>query len=300
MIAIVAPAADIHARRVGQELDRLGEKWVVVDLEALPGVTVRPSASAASIRVDGGATVPTRDLTVVWQRRPRPPTPSGMDREAGEFSRAEWNVVAPDVFAGVAQVSDLAAQRRATKPRQLAVAVAAGLRVPDTVITNDVDEAEAFIAGHDGLVVHKTMSASRGRFLKTVEWSESARDALREFLPHAPTIFQERVDGDDVRATVVGERIFAMRAPNAGRDDVDGRTALDVGWESADVPGDVARCLLAAMGMLGLRFGTVDLLARAGEWTFLEVNPQGQFLFQEILTGAPLCEELARYLAGFG
>ena len=40
------------------------------------------------------------------------------------------------------------------------------------------------------------------------------------------------------------------------------------------------------MDELGLVFGTIDLkVADNGEHIFLEVNPQGQFLYIEILTG---------------
>ena len=40
------------------------------------------------------------------------------------------------------------------------------------------------------------------------------------------------------------------------------------------------------MRRLGLTFGAADLkVSDSGEYVFLEVNPQGQFLYVEILTG---------------
>ena len=52
------------------------------------------------------------------------------------------------------------------------------------------------------------------------------------------------------------------------------------------------------MDELGLVFGTVDLkLANSGEHVFLEVNPQGQFLYIEILTGLPISNALAEFLS---
>ena len=35
-----------------------------------------------------------------------------------------------------------------------------------------------------------------------------------------------------------------------------------------------------------------------GEHVFLELNPQGQFLYIEILTGLPISEALVQFLAG--
>ena len=52
------------------------------------------------------------------------------------------------------------------------------------------------------------------------------------------------------------------------------------------------------MGELGLLFGTIDMkLTEGGEHVFLEVNPQGQFLYIEILTGLPIANAVADFLA---
>jgi glutathione synthase/RimK-type ligase-like ATP-grasp enzyme len=52
------------------------------------------------------------------------------------------------------------------------------------------------------------------------------------------------------------------------------------------------------MGELGLVFGTIDLkVADNGDHVFLEINPQGQFLYIEILTGLPISNALADFLA---
>jgi biotin carboxylase len=52
------------------------------------------------------------------------------------------------------------------------------------------------------------------------------------------------------------------------------------------------------MDALGLVIGTIDLkVAHNGEHVFLEVNPQGQFLYIEIRTGLPISEALAEFLA---
>jgi glutathione synthase/RimK-type ligase-like ATP-grasp enzyme len=53
------------------------------------------------------------------------------------------------------------------------------------------------------------------------------------------------------------------------------------------------------MTMLGLKFATVDIKeSRDGTLYFLELNPQGQFLYVEILTGLPIAVAMAKYLTG--
>lgn len=297
MIAIVAPGQDVHARRVGQELDRLGVRWLMVDLQQLPPVSYRLSNGSRSIGLQDLAHRAEEPL-VAWQRRPNPPRPETLEADAQQFAYAEWRQLVFSMFDDAVQVSSLSAQTDATKPRQLARAQRAGLPIPATLITNDPRQALAFIAQNQGQVVHKAMSAPRGRFLKTEMWCESDAGALQNCLPLAPTIFQERIPGDDVRVTVVGEQMFAMRAANQTRRDVDGRQDLDAEWTTVDVPSSTADALRQAMRELGLCFGTVDFIAGESGWTFLEVNPQGQFLFQEILTGQPLAATVAAYLAG--
>jgi hypothetical protein len=51
------------------------------------------------------------------------------------------------------------------------------------------------------------------------------------------------------------------------------------------------------MATLNLTFATVDLKVNdSGQVHFLELNPQGQFLYIEILTGLPISAAVARLL----
>ncbi len=64
-----------------------------------------------------------------------------------------------------------------------------------------------------------------------------------------------------------------------------------------DLPPEVLTGLHALRERLGLVYGAADLrLTPEGEYVFLEINPQGSFLFVEQLTGAPVSETLARAL----
>jgi len=60
----------------------------------------------------------------------------------------------------------------------------------------------------------------------------------------------------------------------------------------------LSRRLLALVGRLGLVFSTIDMkLTDEGEYVFLELNPMGQYLYVEILTGLPLTAAMAELLA---
>ncbi len=111
-------------------------------------------------------------------------------------------------------------------------------------------------------------------------------------------MFQEEIAGpSDVRATVVGERVLAARIESSS-DHVDSRLSPDAPCEPWSLPDDVHEALLRTMDALGLVFGTVDLkITHENDYVFLEVNPQGQFLYVKILTGLPITEALADLLA---
>ena len=234
------------------------------------------------------------DVRAVWNRRPAGPedSPQLLDDEHRRFARREWQDLLDGVMLSLEPdayvVSPLAAQRSAVKPHQLAVAQRVGLTVPETLITSDPDEAAAFVHAHEGAVVHKAMTSPRNAFVDTRRWQETDRSALHQ-LPLAPTIFQELVEGPiDIRATIVGDEIYAAAIHTEhSRVGLDSRLDLDVPMTPYELPGDVARRLRALMFELGLRFATVDLkLDDTGRLHFLELNPQGQFLYVEILTRA--------------
>jgi hypothetical protein len=60
---------------------------------------------------------------------------------------------------------------------------------------------------------------------------------------------------------------------------------------------DALQCAVRkVLDVLGLDMGIIDLKETPdGEFVWLEVNPQGQFLFLEALTKEPLTEHFAEY-----
>ena len=99
---------------------------------------------------------------------------------------------------------------RCLKASSASVASQVGLRVPQTLITSDPDEAIAFVAGGRGAVVHKAMTAPPHQFIDTRAWDAAASRHVAE-LALCPTILQERVFGPaDVPTTIVGDQISPL------------------------------------------------------------------------------------------
>ncbi|MGJ3262919.1 MAG: MvdC/MvdD family ATP grasp protein [Salinarimonas sp.] len=223
------------------------------------------------------------------------------------------------------------AERRARKVPQLALASRCGFAVPRTLVTNDAQAVRAFVAEAAGPVVFKPLSgvtsggadfarALEQRFGEAVEVEpESAqatgtaelvfsqiltpeRAAQLDALRYAPVIFQDYVEkAFDVRITYVAGRIFACRihSQDSGDTAVDfRRMALrprieDVRHALFDPPAALAEGIDTFMRAAGLVFGCLDFVETPdGGFVFLEVNPSGQWLWIEQLTGAPITASL--------
>ncbi|MEU4949706.1 hypothetical protein [Streptomyces lavendulae] len=72
-------------------------------------------------------------------------------------------------------------------------------------------------------------------------------------------------------------------------DKLDWRADLTIPISVWPVPDETAEKVVAVLRGLGLRMGAIDIkLTPSGEPVWLEVNPQGQFLFLEPLLRIPL------------
>jgi glutathione synthase/RimK-type ligase-like ATP-grasp enzyme len=182
-----------------------------------------------------------------------------------------------------------------SKPFQLSLLAAAGLRVPDTLVTTDPSAAREFLGRHRR-IVYKSVSGVRS-IVATIDVRQPGR---LDDLGAGPVQFQQWIDGTDVRVHVVGDRWFAAevesdaddyRYPRAGADELDMREVA--------IPADLGRLLVDVTRSMGLLVSGVDLRrTAAGEWCAFEVNPSPGFSFYEEGTGQPIAAAIADLLTG--
>ncbi|MFR9750114.1 hypothetical protein ACL02S_03640 [Nocardia sp. 004] len=242
------------------------------------------------------------DVRSVWWRRPHPTqVPTGVPASDNTFRQAECDGFIQGLLWSIPAcwVNDPGADRTAgRKIVQLETALRAGFAVPETLITNDPDEARSFIGSRPGPVVYKRIGTSRAEFTETRIVSGADLGRLTS-IRSAPTIFQDYIDAScDFRVTWVEGTEWAVRIDSqAGIGTVDSRLDTSVDFRPAQLPATVSKSLAMLMGALGLSFGVLDIrLGRDGEYYFLEVNPQGQFAYLEIKTGLPIFRSLANLL----
>lgn len=177
---------------------------------------------------------------------------------------------------------------------QLAAARQIGLATPKTLITNNPERVRAFAQTCDEVVYKPLLGGAN-----CMPLDQQALDNLTT-ITAAPVIFQERIHGESVRLTVVGQDVAsAVIIPT---DTLDYRTnqAYIAGNQiycpfepDTDVTGKAAQLMHAC----GLLFSGLDFIRRpTGEMVFLEANSSPIYLDVEMKTKHPITQMLADYL----
>jgi glutathione synthase/RimK-type ligase-like ATP-grasp enzyme len=313
----VSFADDFHALVIQDRLRGMSDtRCAIIEVDQLAdhpdGLSWRAPAEQPSF------SVPTRDgdrldvanVDAIWFRRWNHP-----QRAVSELADvAQVEVVnrscATTLLGGLLTsfdggwVSRPEATRRAeNKLVQLRAAQAAGFAVPQTLVSQDPQAIRAFCAGLTSPAVIKAVQGTPHGQLFTVRVTAdhlADDDALRI----CPTIFQEYVPGTrHLRVLCCGRRTYAVQIET---EQLDWRLHLDTPIVPVQLDAGVGRRLENVLERLGLRMGVVDLkLKPDGDPIWLELNPQGQFLFVEGLTGldltGPFCDFLRdEALAGRG
>jgi len=302
MILLATNKRDITTDLIVLELRRRGHDFVRLNTEDVAVATVRFEPTGGWHYDIEDRTFALAEVTAGYYRRPEAPgAPAGVeDPAAAGYCTAEWSAVLRSLWnalEGRWLNSPFAILRAEDKPRQLAEARLAGLDFPETLVTNDPDAALAFTA--EGATIGKPLRQALIERGETGEVLFTSRiDALgpedSKAVALAPVILQREIAKSvDVRATLVGDRIFAaaIHSQEQAETRVDWRRGSrpDLVHEAIELPSALAGQLRALMHRLGLRFAAVDLVRDPdGRFWFLEINPNGQWAWIERRTGLPI------------
>lgn len=180
-----------------------------------------------------------------------------------------------------------------SKPMQGQLILRHGFSIPETLVTNDPDEVRSFRRRH-GRVIYKSASYVRS-VVKLLDDGDAERlDAVRS----CPVLFQQFVEGVNLRVHTVGKRAFATSIKSSAVDYryayLDGETER---LEPAALCEGLANRCVALAAAFGLDFAGIDLIINdAGEACCLEVNPSPAFSYYEMNTGQPIARAVAEYL----
>lgn len=254
------------------------------------------------------------DIRSIWVRTPSTYAfPESLSAAERDYARREAKIGVGGALMslpGVLWVNrpDLAATA-VYRPLQWMVAARCGLSVPRSLVTNSPSAIGRFAkASADGVVV-KPLSMNLIYEDGTYKMGWTRRLSTEELadlrgVEATAHLVQDWVDKDwDCRAVVVGDEVFAV-AIHAGSAEarIDWRSDYpSLSYEVIELPPRVVEALRAVMAELGLVYGAFDLSrSRDGSnevYSFLEINPGGQYGFLEASTGLPITDSLIKFLA---
>jgi hypothetical protein len=256
-------------------------------------IEVRPAA--LNIEANG-TTWGVSSATTVWFRRLGMPDTSSFGADEAELAREEL----PHILlggldgCGVHWIDDpFKVERAERKLVQLSTATRRGLRIPTSLVTNDVDRARELLGSMR--LVAKPLSPGQGIAPFVDEVTESDLGLVADL----PVLVQELIADAtaDLRVVVVGSEGWVWRRARSA-DLIDWRAEDPFGGGFAHVADhDVVQGAVDMTGALGLTMSVQDWLETRAGPIFLEANPAGGWIFlagAEELLVAPVASHLQR------
>lgn len=244
----------------------------------------------------------------VWYRRIKLPELTGVTTAENEYLLGEMESYLENILSVFPARRWLSLpqsiQRAENKCLQLREAVAMGWKIPRTLVTCNADRITEFyktnrqtvikplgrsrIAGSDGDARIIFTNLLRPEHIETITSSSLT-----------PAIYQEFIEKEyDLRVTVVDKEAFAavVYSQSDEQAQVDWRKRR-IPFEAYTLPETVAQKCIELTARLNLSFSAIDLVkGKDGQYYFLEINPNGQWVWIETDTGLPISEAIINYL----
>ncbi|MEQ4726163.1 MvdC/MvdD family ATP grasp protein [Nonomuraea sp. B19D2] len=301
---------DAHADRLISIMRARGQKPVRLNFSDIPArasLTFRNSRDQrdGEIRIlTNNQIMNLQDIGSIWWRKPISfGFPEDLDKQQQAFATEEMEhtiygiLFSLDCF-WISRPDNI--RNAGYKIEQLQRAARFGFEVPRTIVTTDPDAALEFYDECGGEMVYKVLSdpylalrklsadeahAVPVRFVETTLIGQKELDLL-DSVRVTPCQFQEKIPKrTELRVTVIGDEVFAAEifSQEHARAAVDWRQFdLDIRYEKATLPHAITSGCLALTRSYGLNYSAIDLIHTPDDrYVFLEINPNGQFLFVE-------------------
>lgn len=311
---LISNKRDISLDYVVDELRRQQKGFLRVNTEDLPTMTgeVRFPDFKHELTRDGRSWDMLSQFSGIFYRRPgRPFADDCASEDENVVKNYCWEQWAAYLDANLS-INDViwinhpvTSSLMESKIRQLNMAQAMGFSIPRTCVTWTKDIARSFVESCPSGAIAKSLSSTileypeKDYFVFTNE--VASVDGIDESeLAMSPVIFQEKIpDKVDVRVTVVGSDVFAVRIESTDDSEIplDWRTKKEsVGFTPLTLP-DLTKSLCQRyVQSAGLVFGAIDLLYAEDRYIFLEINPSGEWGWLQARADLPIARSMVNEL----
>jgi glutathione synthase/RimK-type ligase-like ATP-grasp enzyme len=302
-IVILAPEDDNHTAPIKWSLEKAGYKvvcwsglaWTETEQASIYlGEETRLMLGPHS--VEPGDTV--------WIRRPEPAVSNPKVTEADKkFADLEYRTFYHNIAyllekLPVWVINDYSSSRfTINKSVQLLIARKCGMKVPKTLMSNCPSAVKDFLDHTKNRTICKAFMPHVWQKQDTPDSGVAVTETFelkREHLPadevltYAPGIYQDMVVKEfDIRMVLMGSRIYsyALHNPLKALDWRQDAGQQKIKVESVATPPEIEKAVLAFAKECGICFGSLDFAVdMQGQWWFLEINEQGQFLWLDQFT----------------
>lgn len=315
MILIISDKHDVHADIVEEKI-RQCEREVFrlnLDVESLKKAVITYDKNSWTIR-QNDKKANSNDFDVVWFRRAFVELLlEEKDSRDPNFLiwKNEWNKVLLGFYLSISDKPCLCPLKQSyaaeNKFLQVSIAKEIGFNLPNNITTNDKKRLLDFTNDNGNNVVfklhhqdfYKVDDSYKGIYVNKV-----TTDMLQEFKDEGenPVTLQEYIDKSyEVRYTVVGTEHFCCRI------DSQSSSISKIDWRRYDIPNtphyrieapdEIKTMVNRLIEKLDINYGAIDFIVNENnEWVFLEINPMGQWLWIEDLTGLEISAAICNWL----
>lgn len=297
--------------RVQQALKDLGASPIRIDTDLFPQeldlqVSIE-NGNLKSILHTPTQTIDLDDVKAVWLRRIwSPKIDEDIEDEFRTICITESKTVLKNVLGAVTHafwfdpIENI--QFASNKILQLKLATDSGLKIPQTLITNQADKANTFYHSQESIIAKMTAETSFGmsRTAMSMHTYKVEPEHVEGFesLQYCPMVFQEEIHKKlELRVIYVAGQFFtgAIDASDSeGKTDWRKAKSNQVGWSNYQLPEEIKQKITTLMSKLKLQFGAIDIICtHQEEYVFLEVNPIGEWGMLEKDLNLPISKAIA-------
>ncbi len=287
-VLIVSSIYDFSTDLVVQELERREVSYFRLNKEEFENyrLTIDIERRTLEILANGIVYKVTSSVKSIYFRQPifLRNTPSRGLEIAEQLSRSQWMGFLRSlvVFTKARWINRPEATYLAeTKAYQLTTANDIGFKIPKTLIGNNASkfqnfESQVIIKSLDTILLREADDC-----LFTYSTIKNSDELNDENVSAAPLTVQDYISSKtDVRVTVIGSKLVAVKITSGGNGIEEDWRITDrskIEYTEVQLPKDIIDKCLELISKLNLNFGAIDLLLSNGEYTFIEVNPTGEW-----------------------
>lgn len=243
------------------------------------------------------------ELNAIYYRKPMMPNLTEYSPDFHYLMRKDIETLLfglVESFEGKCLSKPLTLKRAENKVYQAYLAKKIGFNIPNFLITNDEILGNDFIKNESSIIkpltIGKYYTANSVGIIHTnlIDYNKRI-----ENIEISPIYLQKYIEKDyEIRVTVINGTFFPVKIDC--KDSVDWRKMddQDVHYSLIEISGELKEKCLEFMKILDIKFGAFDFLVKDSKTYFLEVNPNGQWLWLEEKLNLEISESIFRYLTG--